>query len=348
VVREAEERLRIFVEQVQEYAIILLDPEGRVVTWNIGAQRLMQYEACEIVGKSKAQFYTPEDQAAGLSDQILDLARRNGWTEKKGWRVRKDGSRFMADLVLTALHDDRGQLRGFMNVTRDITTRKNEEEHLRRQEIVQRVYEERESIARNLHDGVLQSLYAVRLGLEHCRRVVAAQPQRIVPEIDARIEDIGLVIVEIREFMTGQDLYVPRTFELRKGLAELLQVHQVSESPMWRLHVPEHDDNAGLSHEEVKHILYIAREAISNSARHAAAHLCQVALVPLEEGLRVTIEDDGVGFTPRGALQRTGRGFSNMEARARQIGVTLDIVSAPGRGTRITIDIPRRKNYVSS
>ena len=347
VLRSSEERFRFLVERVKDYAIILLDPEGRVVTWNIGAQRLMQYEASEIVGESIVRFYSQEDRATGLPDQILDVARRKGWAENEGWRIRKDGSRFMAEVMLTALLDDMGRLRGFAKVTHDITERKRTGDALRRQEVMTRVFEERESVARNLHDGILQSLYAVRLGLEGCRRSLGTHPQAAIPEINARIEDIGLVIAEVRDFMTGQDPAWIRTSDFRKGIEELLQGNRAGDRPVWRLHAPKQDGAACLSSEQIKHLLYIAREAISNVARHASAESCDVTLASTENRLRLTIEDDGVGFAAGTALG-SGRGFGNMEARARQIGGTIDIASTPGHGTRITIEITKRKTHVSS
>ena len=345
--RSSEERFRFLVERVKDYAIILLDPEGRVVTWNIGAQRLMQYEASEIVGESIARFYPQEDRATGLPDHVLDVARRKGWAENEGWRIRKDGSRFMADVMLTALLDDMGRLRGFAKVTHDITERKRTGDALRRQEVMTRVFEERESVARNLHDGILQSLYAVRLGLEGCRRSLATHPQDAIPEIDARIEEVGLMIAEVRDLMVGQDPPWARASDLRKGVEELLSMSQASDRPVWRLHTPEQDGAAGMSSEQIKHLLYMAREAISNVVRHASAESCDVTLASAKNCLRLTIEDDGVGFAPDTA-QGSGRGFGNMKARARQLGARIDIASTPGRGTRITIEMTKRESHVSS
>jgi len=596
LLRDSEERFRLLVEQVKDYAIILLDPEGRVATWNIGAERIKQYEAAEIVGESMMRFYLPEDQAAGLPDQLLDLARRNGRVENKGWQVRKDGSPFMANLVLTALRDETGRLKGFAKVTRDITERNQEaerlgitfeaipsgllvadgtgcivqtnvclehmfgyirdeligqpverliperyrgahlsqragffhspsprpmgsgrdlyglrkdgtefpveiglnpiktnagisvlctiiditqrkqeeevnrestarkefaletgqlgewdldlishiatrslrhdqifgyqsllpewtyemflghvvpedrdrvdrtfqqaveahrrwdlecriirvdkevrwiraqgrprhdacsqsmritgivqditeqkqaEDALHRQEVLRQVFEERESLARNLHDGILQSLYAVRLGLEGCRRSLVKDPQHAIPEMDARIKDVGLVIAEVRDFMTGQDPAWVRTSDLRKGIEELLQANRAEDRPVWRLHAPEQGGADGLSSVEIKHLLYMAHEAMSNVARHSSAESCDVTLASNDDRLRLTIEDNGVGFAA-GTARGSGQGLGYMEARARQIGATFDIASAPGRGTRITVEIINRKTHVSS
>src|SRR4051812_23219969 len=128
---DADDHLRLLVESQPDYAIFLLDPTGHVVTWNDGARRLKGYLADEIVGNSFTIFYPPEDVAAGVPQRILESARMNGRHETEGWRVRKDGSRFWADVVITALRDEQGALVGFGKVTRDLTSRQLAVEQLR-------------------------------------------------------------------------------------------------------------------------------------------------------------------------------------------------------------------------
>jgi PAS domain S-box-containing protein len=123
-VRQSVERFRILVEQVKDYAIFLLDTEGIVVSWNQGAQRIKGYDAGEIIGEHFSRFYLPEDLERGKPDWELKVARAEGRVEDEGWRVRKDGSRFWANIVITALHNPDGSLRGFAKVTRDMTERK--------------------------------------------------------------------------------------------------------------------------------------------------------------------------------------------------------------------------------
>jgi PAS domain S-box-containing protein len=122
--RQSEERFRLLLEGVEDYAIYLLDPEGRVSSWNYGAQRITGYTADEIVGQSFERFYPPEDAAAGRPAQELRTATLNRRAEDIGWRVRKDGTRFWAEVVVTALHDDEGRLRGFSKVVRDLSEKK--------------------------------------------------------------------------------------------------------------------------------------------------------------------------------------------------------------------------------
>jgi PAS domain S-box-containing protein len=121
---ESERRFRILVDGVFDYAIFMLDPSGVVVNWNAGAERLKGYTADEIVGQHFSKFYTPEDRARGVPGRFLDVAAREGRLEEEGWRVRKDGGRFWASVVIDAIISEKGVLEGFAKVTRDITERR--------------------------------------------------------------------------------------------------------------------------------------------------------------------------------------------------------------------------------
>jgi PAS domain S-box-containing protein len=129
-----EERFRLLVESVQDYAIFMLDVQGRVCSWNAGAQRLKGYQAAEIIGRPLETFYPAEAVARGWPREELRRAAEDGRMEDEGWRVRKDGSTFWASVVITALRDPQGQLTGFAKVTRDLTERKRQEEALRHSE----------------------------------------------------------------------------------------------------------------------------------------------------------------------------------------------------------------------
>jgi PAS domain S-box-containing protein len=121
--RQSEERFRLLVDSVQDYAIFMLDANGCVASWNPGAARLKGYSAADIIGRHFSVFYPPEVAASGWPAHELTEARRTGRFEDEGWRVRKDGTRFMANVVINAVHDGTGQLRGFAKVTRDVTER---------------------------------------------------------------------------------------------------------------------------------------------------------------------------------------------------------------------------------
>src|SRR5574339_78781 len=125
---------KMLVEQARDYALFLLDREGRILSWNLGAQRLKGYAAEEIIGRHFSTFYTREAIESRWPEHELEVATAEGRFEDEGWSVRKDGSRFCANVVITALRDDHGQLLGFSKITRDLTDRKLHEEALRQSE----------------------------------------------------------------------------------------------------------------------------------------------------------------------------------------------------------------------
>ena len=128
------QRFELLVENVVDYAIFMLDPVGVILTWNAGAQRLKGYRAEEIIGRSFKVFYPPEALQAGWPDQELRNAAAEGRFEDEGWRLRKDGTRFWANVVITRLQSEDGSLQGFAKVTRDLTERRQQEEAMRRSE----------------------------------------------------------------------------------------------------------------------------------------------------------------------------------------------------------------------
>jgi PAS domain S-box-containing protein len=132
--RQSEERFRLLVEGVRDYAIFMLDPDGHILTWNAGAERFKGYCADEIIGSHFSRFYPPEALARGLPAHELEVAQEVGSFEDEGWRVRKDGTLFWANVVITAMRDDAGELLGFSKITRDLTQRRHHEESMRQSE----------------------------------------------------------------------------------------------------------------------------------------------------------------------------------------------------------------------
>jgi PAS domain S-box-containing protein len=160
ILRESEERFRLLVDGVKDYAIFMLDVEGRVTTWNLGAERIKGYESEEIIGEHFSIFYTHKDVERGRPEEVLWLAAADGRYEEQGIRVRKDGSTFWADVVITALRDEAGDLRGFAKVTRDITERKEAEE---RERLLVREQAARER-ATDILESISDAFYAVDEG----------------------------------------------------------------------------------------------------------------------------------------------------------------------------------------
>jgi PAS domain S-box-containing protein len=132
MLRLSEERSRLLVQSVTDYAIIMLDPAGRVASWNDGARRIKGYTAEEVVGQSFERFYPAEAVAAGFPQHELEVATRDGRFENENWRLRKDGSRFWGNVIITALRDAEGRLLGFAKITRDLTARREVEAQARR------------------------------------------------------------------------------------------------------------------------------------------------------------------------------------------------------------------------
>jgi PAS domain S-box-containing protein len=159
-VKRSEERLRLLITSVKDYAIFVLDPTGHVSTWNTGAERLKGYSAEEIIGRHFSQFYPEEDIRAGKCELELEGAERDGRFEDEGWRLKKDGTRFWANVVITPIHDANGALVGFAKVTRDLSERKRHEEqriNLARAEESQRVAEENQLRTQALAETLRQA-----------------------------------------------------------------------------------------------------------------------------------------------------------------------------------------------
>jgi PAS domain S-box-containing protein len=182
----SEERFRLLVDGVKDHAIFMLDPIGRVATWNPGAERITQFHADEILGQPFRRLYTDEDARTGKPDAHLRVAATEGRYEAEAWRARKDGSRFWANVVLTALRDAHGELRGFTKVTRDITERKQAEENARRlvEEAAARRAAEELAAADKKNRELLKLIHQIaRIG--HWEWNAATDENRWSPEIEA-------------------------------------------------------------------------------------------------------------------------------------------------------------------
>jgi len=192
---QGDEAFRLLVESVRDYAIFMLDPTGRIATWNVGARRLKGWEAGEVIGKHCSIFYPPDDVLAGKCELELARAREDGRFEDEGWRLRKGGERFWANVVITALWGPDEELVGFAKVTRDMTHEREAEE--RRTQLaameVEKVFQERlaaqtEEALRNMATTVAQEVLGVLRGdppaypvndpfqVEHVRQQLGREP----------------------------------------------------------------------------------------------------------------------------------------------------------------------------
>jgi PAS domain S-box-containing protein len=347
----ADEQFRLLVESVVDYAIFLMDPAGNIVSWNSGAKRIKGYAESEAVGRNFSMFYSLADRTLKVPDELLQTAEREGHVRHEGWRVRKDGSRFWADVAITALRWPDGMLRGFAKVTRDVTERRASEESLREQRalltkaagdllaLTRRLVEaeeaERRRLARELHDRVGQNLSALAFNLDVALEALGDSN----PEVSARVTDSAALLQGTLQSIEGvmADLRPPLLEEY--GLGAALERHVEGFTHRTGIAVV-FDDSAkegarSLRIENAVALFRIAQEALNNIAKHAAAKKVRVSLALRGLDAVVSVSDDGRGFDLASA-GRAGRwGMSTMRERAEAAGGRIDVFSSPGKGTSV-------------
>lgn len=191
---EEDEQYRDLVAAVMDYAIFLLDPSGRTLTWNTGAELIEGYTQGEIIGEHFSCFYPPEEVEAGKPAQVLQAAIDRGHYLEEGWRVRKDGSRFWAEAAITPLRDDAGELVGFANVTRGLSERTHA---LDRTSLL----EERERIARELQSGTMKLLYEVGLQLQAA--IGSSSDVALKERLQGCVDALDEAISNLRRYVFG-------------------------------------------------------------------------------------------------------------------------------------------------
>jgi len=203
--RESEERFRLLVEGVQEYAIFQLDPDGNVVSWNAGAQRLKGYDSVEIIGHHFSIFYPQEDQMNNKPREILARATRQGQTSDEGWRIRKDGSRFWANVVITALRDANGNLLGFAKLTRDTTENRERAEALTK--------------AKELLELRVEQRTAVLSRVNHEMRTEIAERQRAEEDLRESRDQLRALAARLQSVREEERTYIAREIHDELGQA---------------------------------------------------------------------------------------------------------------------------------
>ncbi|HEX5322360.1 MAG TPA: PAS domain S-box protein [Capsulimonadaceae bacterium] len=207
-----EEQFRLLVESVVDYAIFLLDREGRIASWNRGAQRMKGYKADEIIGKHFSTFYTPEDIARNHPQEELEIAVRDCRYEEEGWRVRKDGTRFLANVVITALFDRTGEHCGFAKVTRDITERKRAEEV--------RLHRAEEQISRTFLRDILLSVTEGRLRFCDTEANLPGKLPTRGPSLDVTQTSLGVIRKSVLRAATDCGFPSERSQDLLTAVSE--------------------------------------------------------------------------------------------------------------------------------
>ncbi|MDQ1290960.1 MAG: hypothetical protein QG615_754, partial [Nitrospirota bacterium] len=244
--------------------------------------------------------------------------------------------------------DEAGRATMILGASTDITERKRIEEALRQRERdLRAALEERERISQDLHDGILQSLYAVGLGLEACKPLMTHRHyKKAVTTMTEAIRQLNYVMSEVRNFIAGLESHVLQGSTFPVALQEMVDTLAATHPLRCRITL---DKTAAdhISTEQAIHLLNIVREALSNSLRHAQATKATVALKPLSRFIRLSITDNGIGFDPA-SMHGVGHGLTNMAARARKVGGRFAIRSVPQHGTRITIDLPKEKSDAES
>lgn len=366
-VNKSTDQFRLLLNAVQDYAICMLDPEGRVATWNFGAERIKGYKQSEIIGRSYSTFFPEEDVRAGKPQRILETAAREGKVHQEGWRVRKDGSRFWANAVLTALRDDSGKLVGFSKITRDATERMRHEEALQREiaekrqaqeellrsekslrrlslDLLRTQDEERRRIGKDLHDSIGQYLSALKMNLGLLKVSDPTISSRASQELDECTDILDECVKEVRTI--SYLLYPPMLEEmgLKSAITWYLDGFTKRSGIEIELEIEHHFSR--LSRDTELALFRVLQEALTNVIKHSAATKVKIRLAGHHETVTLEIRDNGKGL-PSAVLLEAGSnalgvGLRGMNERMRQLGGSLSL-SAANPGTLVRATVPVRQ-----
>ncbi len=364
---QAEQHLSLLIDTVTDYAIFLLDPLGNVESWNPGAQRIKGYTREEIVGQHFSRFYTEADRTAGIPARALAIAAEAGKYEMEGWRLRKDGSRFWANVVLTAIRGDGGDLIGFAKITRDLTERRANEERLRQAQKMEAIGQLTGGIA---HD--FNNLLTIITGnIESLRRRLAErnepQLERLASSAHRGAERGALLVHRLLAFSRNQPLE-PKAVSvntlvtgmsdmLRRTLGETILIENVLAGGIWTTFVDTNElENALLN------LAINARDSMPDGGKLTieAANVflddAYAADAEITSGQYVGlfVSDTGTGmsseviakafepfFTTKGVGEGTGLGLSQVYGFIKQSGGHVKIYSEVGAGTTVKLYLPR-------
>lgn len=378
-VLESERRFRLLVQGVTDYAIFMLSPEGYVTNWNAGARRIKGYIDSEIIGSHFSRFYTAEDAAAGIPTRGLEIAKRDGRWEAEGWRVRRDGSRFWAHVIIDAIRED-GELVGFAKVTRDITERRRAGELLEQTRTALFQSQKMEALGKLTggvaHDfnNVLQVLRGNLELLENRHGRDSWSRERLGNAIDA--VDRGATLASQLLAFGRQQPLTPVVINparhlralddmLRRALGETIEIESAVAGGLWNTSVDPHQlENVILN------LAINARDAMPNGGKltlelaNATLDDGYVATVPdvsAGQYVMLAVTDTGTGmspevmerafdpfFTTKRKGQGTGLGLSMAYGFVKQSGGHIRLYSEIGHGTTVRIYLPRSTDAVSA
>jgi len=333
-----DEALRLLVDEITDYAIFLLTPTGEIATWNPGAERFKGYKADEIIGKHFRRFYSEQDQLSGKPEHNLEMAAKNGRFEDEGWRIRKDGSRFWANVIITAIHDHQGRLIAFGKITKDLTERKQAEEQLR--ELSSRVLkaqeDERSRLGRELHDSVGQYLVAVKMNLDR----LETQKNLDESKTHAQIKDCSASLERaIQEVRTMSYLLYPPMLE-ETGLPMAIRWHLDGFLKRSGIEAT-YDITSEITRlpRDVELALFrVFQESLTNVHRHSQSKTVHIRLAMDDGRVVLEVSDQGKGMPPASKASE-GVGTRGMRERVRQLNGKLEINST-AKGTTVKAAVP--------
>ncbi|GIZ53706.1 hypothetical protein NCCP691_37200 [Noviherbaspirillum aridicola] len=366
--RASEERFRLLVQGVTDYAIYMLSPSGQVTNWNQGAQRIKGYTENEVLGTSFSRFYTPEDQEAGIPAAALRKAADDGRTEMEGWRVRKDGTRFWAHVIIDAIRNDMGDLIGFAKITRDITERMETARALEQAREALFQAQKMDAIGK-LTGGIahdFNNLLAVIVsGLERLKsRPDDAPNPKVLASMERAANRASSLTEQLLAFARKQPLK-----RERHNLNELLRtfdpvLQQVTDRTV-RVHfnlaatLGEVMVDATQFEVAILNLMTNSRDAMPKggnltvSTEEVILRPGEIPSLPAGRYAKVTVSDDGDGmtaevaarafepfFTTKPVGEGTGMGLSQVFGFVKQSDGDLTIHSAPGQGTSISVYLP--------
>jgi PAS domain S-box-containing protein len=367
--RESEQRFRLLVQGVTDYAIYMLSPEGLVTNWNSGAERIKGYTYDEIVGSHFSRFYTDEDRTAGVPKRALSTAAAAGRFEAEGWRVRKDGTRFWAHVIIDAIHDDEGKLVGFAKITRDLTEKKRTTEALEAANAALYQAQKMESIGQ-LTGGIAHDfnnlLSVLSSGLEvlAMQRSEGAGDSRTIESMRRAVDRGARLTQQLLAFARKQPLQA-ETRNLNRiitGFEPVLRRAGTSniefEIDLDRKAHSAVIDSARLE-SALLNLVVNARDAmpeggrIAISTRNVTLGLHEAGSLPPGDYVKITVSDTGTGmppdvvarafepfFTTKEVGKGTGLGLSQVYGFIKQSDGEVVIESRSGEGTTISIYLP--------
>lgn len=323
--------------------------DGRYVMANRSIADCYGTTVEDLIGKSDADFNRNVEEVEFFREkdlEVLDSLEERFIPQEKVTDAA--GNTRWLQTVKRPLFDDEGQVHMVLGAATDITERKRMEEILlQRERDLHAALQERERISQDLHDGILQSLYAVGLGLEACKPMIRQQPDQNMGKLTAMLNQgigqLNHVMGEVRNFIAGLESHVIQGGDFPTALRNMIRTMCSSAAATSVVRI-EGMAARQLSTEQALHIINIVREGLSNALRHSGARRITVSLRSLRRCVRLAIQDDGVGFDAS-LIQGVGHGLGNMAARAKKVRGQFALHSKPNEGTRIVLDLPKDTTY---